>query len=93
MSGEGRTALLCRNRGGKLIEAVEKRVDVNSTKAAVDFYANVKATSKNTLGLRQSNGTAVVNTKAFDVYVEVGPLKGPFFKINDVMPAACWTPS
>ena len=56
---------------------MERRTDVDSTKAAINFYQNV-----------MGDGMA-----GFDVYVEVAPLKGPLFKTNVDVPSLMLTPT
>ena len=85
LSGEGRSVLPCQDRGGKMVEVTERRTDIDSTKAAINFYDNVKANTKTNL-MPTGNGTA-----GFEVYVEIGPLKGPLFKVN--VPCLMLTPT
>ena len=43
LSGYGRSVLLYWDRGGKMVEVTERGTDIDSTKAAIEFYQNVKA--------------------------------------------------
>ena len=87
LTGDGNMRLPCRDRSRKIIEVAEKRTVIDSTKAAIDFYENIKATTKTNIS---PTGDATVG---FDVYVAIGPLKGPLFKTNVTVPCLLVTPT
>ena len=80
LAGEDKTRLACRDE-------TEKRTVIDITKATIDFYENVKATTK-------TNITPMGDAKdGFDVYIETDPLKGPLFKTNVKVPYLHVTPT